>query len=335
MTRFWRWFTGGTVRYDPTLGDSRAAAVRAALERGDWQQAEQIIAREPIGPDREFLITAAVEWKRPLRCISTWVEARPSDSLPLLMAGVQKLYQAKQGINRSKAGSERATREYFHQILAAVAEFTEAETAGPDDPFVYAMQLFGRAYVGEQLDELEACLAEADRRAPFHLNAHLAMTKALSPGFLGDRQKMIEFAQRISSNAPAGHAVHCVVAMALVQWFRSVALTEGEKKAYVSLRNPDLANALRSAAERSVYAPHRWCFAEEMIARNLFAGAMWLMGHYPQAAEQFDVLARRATPEPWFYFGPTPVLGLRRAEAECRSKIRPAGLARTISIPRY
>ncbi|WP_143049618.1 hypothetical protein [Asanoa ishikariensis] len=151
--------------------------------------------------------------------------------------------------------------------------------------------------------------AEARRRyakiEPQCYPAQHAMTRQLSPKWNGSYEAMHTFAARCATASPPGSINGAVVAAAHLEHWQ-VLHRDNRTAATAYLKQPDVGQELRSAAEHSLLNPAFRPVPGWVAAAGTFAMAFSLAEDYAAAAHHFNALlvgGNLADEAPWNYLG--------------------------------
>jgi hypothetical protein len=298
---------------DPLLGDPTAHRFLAELTEGRWQEFHDFLDGTRDWDDRNgYVVNLAACFKDRPEWIEQWKSARPGSSLPFLFSGTHMVDWAwlARGSGRASKVAEDAWPVFYARLVDADREFARAADLYGEDPTPHAQSI--RAAIGLDLglDERRSRFAEVVRRYRWHLGAHTIMIQALARKWSGSHEEMFEFARSESEQAPVGHSVHRVIALAhMEQWLDLPReADDGSKPRRAHFLRPEVAAEVYRAADRSIrslaYVPSRTTPGD----RNAFATCFHLMHDYHAQLQQMNLIGTQITAAPWHYLGrPGPI----------------------------
>jgi hypothetical protein len=117
----------------------------------------------------------------------------------------------------------------------------------------------------------------------------------------GSHEGMFECARWISGQAPEGHSMHKVVALAHIEMWLDAA--KEEQKTY--FRSPAVQQEIWAVARKSVLSPAytRPGSVLSWADRNIYAFCFRLMHEYGAQLEQMRLIGPYITVHPWQYMG--------------------------------
>ncbi|MBY8883119.1 hypothetical protein, partial [Actinacidiphila acidipaludis] len=295
-----------SVGIDPSFGDERLAALRAAAREGArrWPEIRTALSGAQDPEDLTFLVEGLRSVAGLERWIGEVIAAEPDEPLPLLVSGARHVgwaWHARSGLAARYVSDEqwalfRGRLETAQEQLLAAAE-SAPDLAAP----WYFLQITARGLraganrAGADVEEQR--FTAACRHAPGHLAAHRERLLQLTPAWGGSREEMHGFARRSMLAAPAGSPLGELVAAAfLEEW-----LDRGGDPESVYMRSGQVLGALHEAADRSV---RQQSFVRERdwpLTFNTFAMAFALAGDEVAARPLFRAIGDRATEMPWRY----------------------------------
>ncbi|MER6227088.1 hypothetical protein ACWCYL_43860 [Streptomyces sp. 900105755] len=279
-----------------SLGDTRVMALLVAAESGDWDAVRMALAHFDLGRDHQVLgelsdVDGLQDWiGRPVE------EDKEHRATALLISGARHISWGWEA--RTSARATDVSREQwrvFHERLQIAEEhLLEAAELRPEwiTPWRRLLTSGRGMSVGTAVNE--ARLDAALRRDPLDLATHIEWVSHLQPRWHGEPGQALEFARTAAADAPDGHRLGCVVAMAHIEdW------VESEDKN--CLDTPEIQNELRDAARRSILHPgyrRRPGWQEDF---NIFAMALSLSAESVVAPRVYHELDGAWTRWPWAY----------------------------------
>ncbi|WP_225851194.1 hypothetical protein [Streptomyces sp. HPF1205] len=287
---------------DPSYGDHRLAAVRAAAKEGgagNWPGIRAHLAAAEDGEDLTFLVEGLGTVAGVERWIGDVAAADPRDALPLLVSGARHIAWAWHARPRLPVEQASAGQWKLFRTRLAVAEEHLFEAAAREPSWAapwYFLQVSGR---GSEAGEEAAGrrFEEVLRRAPGHLAAYRERLREHSRAGGGAQEPMHAFAREAMLAAPPGSPLGQLVALAHLEEWRET----GADPDSVLMSRPHVVTALREAASRSVLHPAFVRRRDWALGFNAFAMAFALAGEYPAAHTVFRALGDRPTEVPWTY----------------------------------
>jgi hypothetical protein len=296
--------------------DPAAAAARRGLNRGDWREAEKLLAsvREPA--EREFFVGALSEFPDKPPGLDSWVAARPRDAAARLIRGSHGVNWAWEARTSGRAAqvTDEGWRLFFERLEAAWEDLYEAAKLDHDDASIYWRMIW--AAVGLQLDEEVArgCFEAAVRCDPDHYNAHQAMLSYLCKKWHGSHDAMFQFARETFNRAAVGSRAHVVMAHAHIERWLYASHFDGDPDADGYWKRALVGAELVAAYEKSIGSPQHQVTRLTHDLRNYFAYVLTLVGEYKLARVEFQHVGNRPTKFPWIYLG-DPLDGYARCRA--------------------
>lgn len=292
---------------DELMGDAAAHHFKAQLAEGRWQELHEFM--EGIGDweDRHFYLIRLADIKDRPEWIDQWVAARPDSPIPLLFSGFHRVdwaWEARGGGWASTVAKD-AWAVFHGRLVEAERELAAAAAIDPRDPTPYVRGLHVAMGLSLGQAEIRRRFAEVVRRCRWHQAAHAVMVSALAKKWAGSHEEMFEFARSVSAQAPAGHPVHKVVAMAHIErWlYMSRESDDWKERQRAYFRQDPVKNEIRQAADRSVCSPYYRPGRLTPGDRNIFAMCFWQAGDYPAQLEQMRLIGSLNQKFPWSYLG--------------------------------
>ena len=297
------------VRTDPAAAYPQLAALRSAVEAGDWPRARAILdAASPV--ERTELIRAAgvARSKRTGDLLGRALAAVPGDGSAAAMLGFYLIDAGWQirGNDTANAVGRRQFARFHDKLREAEQVLFPATDHNPYDPALWTARL--TVARGLQLGPDEAYrryqrLAEID---PHHLPAQSQLLQQLCPKWGGTWEQVFGFAHDRARAAPEGAPNPVLVADAhLEHWLA----TAGDGRIRPT-------GDVLAAAQRSIFHPAYRREVGWVSTLNTFAMAFSLLGDRESARRAFTMLDGHASRFPWAYLGdPAPSFRRNRALA--------------------
>ncbi|MDQ0585346.1 hypothetical protein [Streptomyces rishiriensis] len=278
------------------LGDARVLALVEAAEAGDWEAVKVALSPFDLGRDHQVLGELA-----DVNGVQDWIgraveEDKEHRATALLISGARHIIWGWEA--RTSARAVDVTREQwriFHERLGIAEEqLLEAAELRPDwvTPWRRLLTSGRGMSLGPAVNE--ARLDAALRRDPLDLETHIEWVSHLQPRLSGEPGQALAFARKAFADAPDGHRLGCVIAMAHIEEW-----VESDHQNH--LDTPRTQEELRQAAGRSILHPayeRRPGWQEDF---NIFAMALALSTEGIVAPRVFHELGGAYTPWPWKY----------------------------------
>ncbi|OQR64562.1 hypothetical protein B6E66_08125 [Streptomyces maremycinicus] len=278
------------------LGDARVLALVEAAEARDWERVKAALAPFDLGRDHQVLGELA-----DVDGVQDWIgraveEDKEHRATALLISGARHIIWGWEA--RTSARAVDVTQEQwrvFHERLGVAEEqLLEAAELRPDWVTPWRRLLTSGRGMSLGAAVNEARLDAALRRGPLDLETHIEWVSHLQPRWNGEPGQALAFARRAFADAPDGHRLGCVIAMAHIEeWVESDHANHLDRA-----RTQD---ELRQAARRSILHPayeRRPGWQEDF---NIFAMALALSTESIVAPRVFHELGGAYTPWPWKY----------------------------------
>lgn len=278
------------------LGDARVLALVEAADAGDWDAVKAALA--PFDPGRDHQVLGELA---DLDGVQDWIgraveEDKEHRATALLISGTRHVSWGWEA--RTRALAVNVTQEQwrtFHERLdIAEEQLLEAAELRPDwiTPWRRLLTSGRGMSLGAAVNETR--LDAALRRDPLDLETHIEWVSQLQPRWGGEPGQALAFAREALADAPEGHRLGCVLAMAHIEdWVES-----DHKNCLVT---PEIQDELLEAAERSILHPayvRRPGWQEDF---NIFAMALSLASERIALPRVFRALQGAYTSWPWRY----------------------------------
>lgn len=305
---------------DDMAGDADGNRFRSELAEGRWQGFHDFLEAERDWDSRDFLVSRLSRIPGRPAWLDEWAAARPASSLAFLFRGTQGIGWAweARGMGYAETVQQDAWQIFYARLVEADRDLARAAALDEADPTPHARSIRVALGLGLGLDERRRRFAEAARRHRWHVDAHTLMIQALSAKWSGSHEAMFDFARSASAQAPDGHSVHKVVALAHIERWLNLhrESADGVARAGAYFADDQARQEVYRAADRSVRAAN---YAGKMFTaadRNVFAMCFWLMGDYDAQLEQMRQIGPWIQAIPWQYQGdPGPSYERARAAA--------------------
>ncbi|MCL2732247.1 MAG: hypothetical protein FWE15_19750 [Actinomycetia bacterium] len=287
---------------DPSFGDPRLAAIRAAaLEgAGRWPLIRgHLRAATGDAEDLTFLVAGLHTVAGVERWIGEVAAAEPGDPLPLLVSGARHVGWARHARPPLSGGQVSQERQEVFRARLEIAEeqlLAAAEAAPHWATPWYFLQVSGRG-LGAGAEIAERRFEAVRSRSPFDAAGHRERLRQLLPEWGGTHEEARDFARRSTLAAPAGSPLGELVATTCLEGWRE----RGADPDSVFMTRPEVLRDLHEAADRSVRHQDFVRRRDWTLSFNTFAMAFVLSGDHASARRMFAVLGRQATEFPWQY----------------------------------
>ena len=282
----------------PTLGSPLAVAIADATRDGD---AVTVLAtyRAAQLDLRELLVDTIVHTVGPSRprWIDELIDHENTAAFGLLLRGC---HRARIAFSAHGALADHVQVEQFHRLLkVAETDLLHAAAQDPTDPSPWSVLLSTGRGLGLERPVL---LQRFDRACPTGTwlpLPHHHMIQVLSENWLGEPGEAIDFARMVASVAPLGSSLHDLIPAAHLE----AAWTRRRRGRRIATTLAGAGDEILLAAQRSVEQLDYDDRDLGIMARNIFALALTLIGSRRRALAQFERIADRVSPYPWKYFG--------------------------------
>ena len=293
------------AEFDVTLGDSWARDLRLALSKRQWRQAEAILNSTPDWDLRDFFVTAAAEWDGRPEWLDEWCGASAASRFPWLVRGVHSINWAWQarGSGTGNTVSAEGAASFVSRLETAEQDLRKAAEIDPLDPTPWSRLITVAQGLGRDLSARRDFFAEATRRDPLNVNAHIRLMIALSWKWGGSHDEMFAVARDATARAPEGHALHVVLVEAHIERCLAYGM-EGQSESFeVYLRTDEAVRDIETAWARSIGSPRWRPTATAVRRRNTFAFCFWRLRQAERARKELRSTRGIVTQSPWAFFG--------------------------------
>jgi hypothetical protein len=293
------------------------------LKRGDWRQADELLARTRKGDDRAAragtIASAADGWPE---WIDEWHKARNERPEPWLIRGAIRLGWAWEARGSGRAGevAEESWPIFFERVQEAEADLLEATRRDEKDATPWAYLLVAGSALNMEPPELIERFDEARKRDPQGWLAPWQALNALSEKWSGSHEIMFALAREIGANEPRGSQLHSLVAEAHLHRWQYFSMEDppdpkGQGRYY---DQGDVQRELGRAWERGPGSPlfRPGPFANSQLA--LFAFGFSLGEDTDLARAAFLKLNNHLTMTPWSHLGDPGEVFVRFRDAALR-----------------
>jgi hypothetical protein len=310
-----RW-SGRQLACDCTGDNALTKALRKHIQRDGPGIIPRALSMAKNHDDLAYIAEACADWDTRPGWIERWTEAAPDSAEMHLIRGIQSV---KWAWHARGGGWVPKNYAVFQDRLAEAQHHLHAAAQGrPDDPTPWAWLIYAAKGRGEEKDAVFGLFKQAIRRSPFHRQAHSFMADAITPKWGGSAGKLHEFARKASARAPAGSAVHVVLAEAHLELAADRARETEDKdglRAYLGV--PEVQRELREANAKAFQVGAFTPSMDTPRNRAMWAYTLWKAGLSSEAGEHLRLMGRSSA---WGPFSPNiPFLkdSVRRARREC------------------
>jgi len=300
------------VQIDPCRGDSLARAWRDRLARGEWSELAPFLRSFDNVDARDFYIEVLADSidGRPA-WLDTWVGQEPEAALPRLFRGrrgVAWAWDARGGGQVDTVKDDGWSR-FFERLQGAEDDVTVATRLDPADAGPWVVLLTTTRGLQQGQGRLREVYAEAQRRWPWHQEAHRLMVQGLAAKWGGSNEAMFGFAREAHAHAPEGLGVHTVLAEAHIEGW----MDADQDNTY--WERPGVREDIMAAADSYLYSSRRVMTPREVGNRSIFAYCFWKLGERECLREQLGIIGDTLT-VPWTLFSrPAVVFAAARRDA--------------------
>ena len=213
----------GTYRLR-ALGDARVLALVEAADVGDWEAVKAALAPFDLGRDHQVLAELA-----DLDGVQDWIgraveEDKEHRATALLISGTRHIswgWEARTA-ERAVNVSQEQWRLFHERLHIAEEQLLEAAELRPEwvTPWRRLLTSGRGMSLGTAINETRRDAAL--RRDPLDLETHIEWVSQLQPRWGGEPGQALAFAREAFADAPDGHRLGCVIAMAHIEeWVES------------------------------------------------------------------------------------------------------------------
>lgn len=286
------------IRADRAYEDPELDALAASAGAGDWKALSAAFDAVGSAWERRFEL---VQWLGNDAVddgawLDQWLAERPEDptALVLYQRTVNELAKRLRGGGWSKDLTDDQ-RKGFLRVIKQVPEIYERARAAsaPQDPTPYAAMLGAAMTLGWSHDEFRALFAEVTKRAPYHVEAHLAAMINWLPRWGGSTELVTAFVDEAISTAPVGSLL-TVTRLGMLYMETELLRGQARQQAYQA---PSISAAIDEAlADLAAADPTHPRYA---ILRHWLAFFCTKTGRYAEALEHFRLLGGYCGSWPW------------------------------------
>jgi hypothetical protein len=288
----------------PGRGDQRAVALAAQLARGQWQETHDFLDATTDWDVRGFYVTELSRIPGRPPWLDDWVAARPRSALPLLFRGSHSKNWAweARGAGRARTVGKDAWPLFHARLVRADKDLTAAIALDERDPTPWAQSMIVARGLSLGQPELRRRFEQAHRRDPLNGAACVNMIQGAARKWGGSNGAMLRFARWASGEAPDGHSVHKVVALAHVEMWLDAPRGQAQQGYFGS---GAVGQEVMDAARSSILSPDyaRSGSVLSWADRNIFAFCFRLMHEYAAQLEQMRLIGPHVVAFPWEYQG--------------------------------
>lgn len=292
--------SGAGVSFDAFCGDAEAAALRSALEAGDWAAVAD--AYQQAGPHRREFLAQNLTLDRPYaEAIDAWSASQPDSAAALLFKGSQAISAAWEARGRGYAETVGDDAwEVFFGGLREAESYLVRSLSIDDDGVGWTILLTSGRGLQLSVDELLARYDRAVTATPDLAFAADQLHQALCEKWFGSHDQMFAFARQISADAPPGDPRHRLIAVSHFERALEFRDDRASRDAYRD--DVEAQRELITAAENSVLRDDFGDSPQHVITLNWFALAFGYFNRADLAAPLFERIGDRPSLWPWSYF---------------------------------
>ncbi|MGY0232305.1 hypothetical protein [Longispora urticae] len=290
-----------SVSTDPAATRPELAALRAAVQRGDWAAVSGFLAGLTDPDDHSFAVRFAGAVPGAETFLREVVAGHPGATLPmtLLAAHLNELgWTARSAYSSSQVSVAqfRAFHGYLRQAEPLLVEVTARE---PENVSAWTLRLHTARGLELGQSEARRRFDRSARYAQHSLGTSTQLLQQLCPKWGGSWEDAHAFAWERTLAAPEGAPSGALVAaMHVERWVNA----PRENRLHQYFQRPAVHAELVEAAGRSVDHPaFRRAGYRAAYALNMFAMTMSLCGDHSSAARHFRAIGAEATEQPWMY----------------------------------
>jgi hypothetical protein len=285
-------------------GDQQALGFEAQLARGRWQEFHDFLESLTDRELRHFYVVELARISGRPEWVDEWVAAKPGSSLPMLFRGAHGINWAWEArtSDRAKYVKEEAWQLFHSRLVEADRDLARAAALDDRDPAPHAMSETVARGLSLGQAEVKRRFEQAHSRYPLYGPACTMALQGLARKWGGSHAAMFDFARWAAGQAPDGHSVHKLIALAHIEMWMD--FDQAESRRTYFLAEP-VKQEVMAAARRSILSPNygRNGTVLSWLERNIFAFCFRLMGDYGAQLEQMRLIGPHVTGEPWFYQG--------------------------------
>ncbi|MGW2824954.1 hypothetical protein ACWC24_28705 [Streptomyces sp. NPDC001443] len=278
------------------LGDTRVLALLDAAEAGDWTAVKAALTPFDLGRDHQVLGELDA-----LDGVQDWIgraveEDEEHRATALLISGARHVswgWEARTGA-RAVHVTPQQWRVFRERLEIAEEQLLQAAELRPEWITPWRRLLTSGRGISRGRAVNETRLDAALRRDPLDLETHVEWVSQLQPRWSGEPGEALAFARKAFAQAPEGHRLGCVIAVAHIEEW-----VESDRKD--CLITAEVQDELLAAAEHSILHPayqRRPGWQEDF---NTFAMALSLASESIALPRVFRELQGAYTTWPWKY----------------------------------
>lgn len=273
-----------TLVIDDCLGNPEAHASADRIAAGDDLAVRAALTTSTDPVHRDFLIDAVLKTGDPAApWVARWVTDEPDSALANMILGRQLVFWAWDARTHERA--ERVSQEQFAVFFERLEQSRQASERAleldPTEGSTYAFMIdCARGLQADDATKL-ALYDSAQASRPWHPIAHISMIQALAVKWGGSEGVMLDFARRVSRQAPEGSDAHVVIADAHA---------EGLLEHKAAYRTSDIHQELVEAAARSIDSPRYQPSPWTPRVRSAFAWCFAMFNDRDRARRQLELV---------------------------------------------
>jgi hypothetical protein len=289
-------------------GDQRALAFESQLAQGRWQEFHDFLESLTDWELRQFYVVELARISGRPEWVGEWVAAKPGSSLPLLFRGAHGMNWAweARGGKRAQYVQEDAWPLFHSRLVEADQDLAKAAALDDRDPAPHAMSTTTARGLSLGQTEIKRRFELAHSRQPLYGPACTQALQGFARKWGGSHDAMFGFARWASGQAPDGHSVHKLIALAHIEMWMDA--EQGVQPTYFQAEQ--VKQEIMGAARRSVLSPNYYRNGTVLswLERNIFAFCFRHMRDYGAQLEQMRLIGPYVTEEPWHYQGEAGVI---------------------------
>lgn len=289
------------IRQDRAHQDLEIDALVGYAKTGDWRAVSAVF--DAVGPawERRYELVQVLgghavedgDW------LDRWLAAEPANPTALVIN--QRAINVLAGQLRGGGWSKDLTQEQiqgFHRVISQVPAAFERSIAAsaPEDPTPYIAMLAASTSLGWSHDEFRELWAEVNKRAPYHVEAHLSAMMHWLPRWGGSTELVTAFVDEAAHASPAGSLL---TMPRLEMLYLENSLLRGEERVQ-AYRSPAVAAAIDEAlADLAAADPAHPRYGLQL---HWLAYFLTKAGRYAEAVDFFRRIGPYCGAWPWTNF---------------------------------
>jgi hypothetical protein len=302
--------------FDRAVDDQELKTAREAAPRQGYEPAKRLL-ESTSDPERKDLRVEALGAAGVAgRWVDDWFATEPASLDACLLRGIVELMRGwgARGSGYVDTVSELGA-EAFAVGLAGAEMYCQRVIEGrPADATPWVWMLTAARGLELPLEELFVRYEQLVARDRWHRFGHNQMVQGLAEKWSGQPGLALDFARRLSAEAPDGEPVHTVLLEAHAE--EDVQQIHLGTSSGDYWRDPAVVRDVQLAAARYLDSPARRRSPRELYDRNIFAYCYSQMGDWSKAKAQFSTIGVFASEDFWGLKGdPVKAFGSARKEA--------------------